>query len=194
MVEFKETNPVELLLEHCNRPMRDAQLSAAPAFPVRAFDAMLVGCCGVRQGAHPLRRRLGPRIFRAVEEFATPRIAPRASALLRAAVEHFVRRIWQDAVLLPINRGSICVHAADVDAAIEMSGADRLVGRRRMSGCSCAACLDMGADGRREGLLLEFSAFGEDRQVRRGLPVPITNPRERNPATAKCGGRAGIPD
>ena len=152
MVEFKETNPVDLLLEHCNRPMRDAQLSAAPAFPVRAFDAMLVGCCGVRQGAHPLRRRLGPRIFRAVEEFATPRIAPRASALLRAAVEDFVRRIWQDAVLLPINRGSICVHAADVDAAIEMSGADRLVGRRRMSGCSCAACLDMGADGLRPAL------------------------------------------
>lgn len=55
------------------------------------------------------------------------------------------------------------------------------------------AYLDMVADGRREGLLLEFSAFGEDRQVRRGLPVPITNPRERNPATAKCGGRAGIP-
>lgn len=33
------------------------------------------------------------------------------------------------------------MHAGDIDAAIVLSGADRLAGRRRTSGCSCAACV-----------------------------------------------------
>ena len=133
----------DFLLHHSSIQMWRAQKFSGdkPPFPGRAFDAMLVGCCGVRRGAHPLARRLAPDIICVIEEFATPWIAPRASALLREAASDFVRRIGEDATLHAVHRGSICVHAGDVDAVIEMSGADRLAGRRRTSGCSCAACV-----------------------------------------------------
>ena len=36
------------LLAHGEVLMRDAQARDGPAFPPRAFNAMLVGCCGVR--------------------------------------------------------------------------------------------------------------------------------------------------
>ena len=132
----------EALLAHGEVLMRDAQARDGPAFPPRAFNAMLVGCCGVLRGSHPLARLLAPDIINIIAEFLPPRIAPRASAALNAAAGHFARRIFEDASIHAIHRGSICVHAGDVDAVVALSGADRLAGRRRRpKGCSCAGCV-----------------------------------------------------
>ena len=130
------------LLAHGEVLMRDAQARDGPAFPPRAFNAMLVGCCGVRRGSHPLARRLAPDVINIIAEFLPPRIAPRASAALNAAAGDFARRIFADASIHALHRGSFCVHAGDVDAVIALSGADRLAGRRRRpKGCSCAGCV-----------------------------------------------------
>ena len=163
------------LLAHGEVLMRDAQARIGPAFPPRAFNAMLVGCCGVRRGSHPLARRLAPDVVNIIAEFLPPRIAPRASAALNAAAGDFARRIFADASIHAIHRGSFCVHAGDVDAVIALSDADRLAGRRRRpKGCSCAGCV--ASPWSNHSTTLTPDRYARTREPLYAAPAPMSRP------------------
>ena len=110
--------------------------------PSTAFDAMLVGCCAVRCSSYVLARRLDPDVLAVIESFASSAvISSGAAAALQEATEEFATRLFQDVFFVAHQRLSLCVHAGDVDAAIDLTGAYQLVGRRRVSGDLCASCI-----------------------------------------------------
>jgi len=110
--------------------------------PSTAFDAMLVGCCAVRCSSYVLARRLDPDVLAVIESFASSAvISSGAAAALQEATEEFATRLFRDVFFVAHQRLSLCVHAGDVDAAIDLTGAYRLVGRRRVSGDLCASCI-----------------------------------------------------
>ena len=111
------------------REIRKAQKGGGFVFPPHAFESMLVGCCGVLRSTYPLVRRLAPDVLDVIESFAGGRISPMASVMLQGAAEEFGIQLMQGAILHTIHRGSVCVHAADVDVVVELSGMDRLCGR-----------------------------------------------------------------
>jgi hypothetical protein len=122
--------------------MRITQRLPRLIIPSNAFDAMLVGCCAVRCSSYVLARRLDPDVLAVIESFASSAvISSGAAAALQEATEEFATRLFQDVILVALHRKSFCVHAGDVDAAIDLTGAYQLVGRRRVSGDLCASCI-----------------------------------------------------
>ena len=95
--------------------------------PSTAFDAMLVGCCAVRCSSYVLARRLDPDVLAVIESFASSAvISSGAAAALQEATEEFATRLFRDVFFVAHQRLSLCVHAGDVDAAIDLTGAYRL--------------------------------------------------------------------
>ena len=104
-----------------------------------------------------------------IESFASSAvISSGAAAALQEATEEFATRLFQDVFFVAHQRLSLCVHAGDVDAAIDLTGAYQLVGRRRVSGDLCASCIKPDGPATRSGCAATPAARRPRASARRG--------------------------